>query len=339
MAKRRTVGIVGGGLSGLLAGRILQARGLNVVVLDKGRYPGGRANTRKEGRHRFDHGAQFFTVRDPLVRPLLDSWIREGVVAEWTGRMALVQGREVAPAKAAARYVGVPGMIALARNLARGMEVRSGLRVESLGRAGSEWLFHDEDGSVLASSELAVVAVPAPQAVPLLSESATLQRRAQGVDMAPCWAGMHAFSEPLGLPFDGAFVRAGALSWIARDSSKPGREEGERWVLHAGPQWSRDHWEMGRTQAARALLEAFGEDFGPLPPASHESAHRWGFALTPDPVPDGAAFMADPGIGICGDWCLGGRIEGALRSGLDVAAQILGEEPSPLHVHNIISQS
>jgi predicted NAD/FAD-dependent oxidoreductase len=310
---------------------------MEVVVLDKGRWPGGRSNTRHEGTHRFDHGAQFFTVRDPMIRPLLDSWIREGVAEEWTGRMVLMEGREVAPAKAARRYVGVPGMIALAQDLAPGLDVRTGIRVGSLRRAHSKWSFHENGGPISATAHLAVVAAPAPQAVPLLAVSPELQRRAEGVDMAPCWAGMFAFSEPLDLPFDGAFVRDGPLSWMARDSSKPGRQQGERWVLHAGPEWTKAHWGLERAQAAGAMLELFRERFGPLPPTAHTSAHRWGFALASDPLPGGATFLTDPGIGICGDWCLGGRIEGALRSGLNLAAQILGVEPSTSLVEEIIS--
>ncbi len=69
------IGIIGAGLSGLEAGRILQRHGASVTLFDKARRPGGRANTREHGPYRFDHGAQFFTVRDPAVRSRLDTWI------------------------------------------------------------------------------------------------------------------------------------------------------------------------------------------------------------------------------------------------------------------------
>ena len=65
--------VIGGGLAGLIAAGRLRDAGRDVVVFDKGRRPGGRANTREHDVHRFDHGAQFFTVRDPRVIPLLRS--------------------------------------------------------------------------------------------------------------------------------------------------------------------------------------------------------------------------------------------------------------------------
>ncbi len=56
--------IIGAGVSGLIAARTLQASGVRVKVLDKGRGVGGRLATRRSGVGVFDHGAQFFTVCD-----------------------------------------------------------------------------------------------------------------------------------------------------------------------------------------------------------------------------------------------------------------------------------
>jgi predicted NAD/FAD-dependent oxidoreductase len=43
------------------------------------------------------------------------------------------------------------------------------------------------------------------------------------VRMRGCWSVMLRHAAPLALPFDATFINGGALRWIARDSSKPGR--------------------------------------------------------------------------------------------------------------------
>ena len=91
--------VIGGGLAGLTAAGRLRDAGRDVVVVDKGRRPGGRANTREHDMHRFDHGAQFFTVRDPRVTPLLDDWLHTGLVAPWEGRLVRIEGDTINPAK------------------------------------------------------------------------------------------------------------------------------------------------------------------------------------------------------------------------------------------------
>jgi predicted NAD/FAD-dependent oxidoreductase len=139
---------------------------------------------------------------------------------------------------------------------------------------------------------------------------------------------MYVFEEPLALGFDGAFLADGPVSWMARNSSKPGRPLAESWVVHAGPEWTRKHQSSDREAMARTLLKVVEERFGPLPGVAFQRAHRWGFAFAAEPVPGGALYDPELGLGACGDWCQGGRVEGALLSGIAVAGRILGQAPA-----------
>ena len=317
------IGIIGAGLSGLMAGRILHDRGASVTLFDKGRRPGGRANTREHGPYRFDHGAQFFTVRNPGLGRYLDSWIEGGAVAEWTGNLVHIKEGETEPAKGSTRYVGVPGMVDVPATLAKGLDVRVTIKVRELRRRDSQWILYDVNESELGVFDIVVVAIPAPQATEFLGHVPELRACAEDARMAPCWAGMYVFHEPLALEFDGAFLSGEALSWVARDSSKPGRPDMEAWVVHGGPHWSRDNLGLDRTEAAAALLSEFRAFFGSTPDPIFQRAHRWAFALASNPVPSKSLFDRELGIGTCGDWCMGGRVEGALMSGKSVADQIL----------------
>jgi predicted NAD/FAD-dependent oxidoreductase len=136
---------------------------------------------------------------------------------------------------------------------------------------------------------------------------------------------MFVFEEPLALGFDGAFLESDPLSWVARDASKPGRPRVESWVVHAGPEWTMANLELEREAAAEALLDEFGQRFGPLPSPTFRRAHRWRFALASQPVPGGALYADDLHIGACGDWCLGGRMEGAMMSGISLARMVLDQ--------------
>ena len=85
--------------------------------------------------------------------------------------------------------------------------------------------------------------------------------------MTPCLA--LAVTLPEGaesLPFDGAFVgRAGdglELSWIACESSKPGRAPGNRWMLHASEAWSDAHFASREDDVTRDMLDAFARATG-----------------------------------------------------------------------------
>ncbi|WP_158043781.1 NAD(P)/FAD-dependent oxidoreductase [Skermanella pratensis] len=328
------VAVIGAGLSGLACAERLAGRGLDVTVFDKGRAAGGRMATRRAdagggaGSPRFDHGAQYFTARDPRFRSRVDDWVARGAAACWTGRIVRIGeggGIEESPGE---RFVGTPGMTAPARLLAESVTPRSGVRVAEVVPGDGGWQLRDEAGRDLGSYGRVAVAVPSPQAVPLLAEAPDLAAAAADAIMAGCWSVLVRFPRPLGLAYDGAFVGASPLSWIARDSSKPGRDAGggETWVLHGSPEWSQRHIEDDQAEVIARLTAAFRElaGIGPVQ-AGYLAAHRWRFSIPLRGLEQECLYDPERGLGACGDWCLGGRVEGAFLSGLALANRILAD--------------
>jgi renalase len=318
------VAIVGAGVAGASAAQALARAGCSVQVLDKARGPGGRASTRRDDYAAFDHGAQYFTARDPAFRNALASPPLAAQWARWEGRIGAWEGREVSPAGDQERLVGVPGMNALARSLLGGVERCYGARVAVIERQDTTWRLLDEAGVLLARASALILTAPPSQSAALLGDQAPgLRALCEGVRMLPCWALMARYARRIEIDWDGLFVNAGPLSWCARNGSKPGRAGPESWVLHASPLWSAEHLECEPAAVVGPLLAAFSAVAGASaakPVAVH--AHRWRHALADPPLAIGCAW--DPGlrIGLAGDWLAGSRIEGAWRSGQELAARI-----------------
>ncbi len=317
------VAILGAGIAGASAARAIADLGCRVVVHDKGRVPGGRAATRSRASSHYDHGAQYFTAREAAFVEQIARWQSAEIIAEWRPHLVSIDadGRRE-PSSPERRWVGVPGMNRLAASLLEGVDVRCGSRVEGVERRHGAWYLHLPDGAQDGPYQALVCSVPAPQVLPLLGDSA-LARVADAVNFAPCWALMLEFAEPLRSGFDAAFVNVGPLSWIARDSSKPGRPTGERWVVHAGPYFSRTHLDAPAEAMARELQDAFFAVAGIAPrlPLRH-SIHRWRHALAQPPLHVGALADAKLRLAIGGDWCHGSRVEGAWLSGQALAREV-----------------
>ena len=60
--------VIGAGLAGLRVAHRLAEAGAQVRVFEKARGAGGRMSTRRTDFGAFDHGAQYFTARDPRFR-------------------------------------------------------------------------------------------------------------------------------------------------------------------------------------------------------------------------------------------------------------------------------
>lgn len=258
------VAIVGAGVAGLAARRVILESGAGCHLFDKGRGPGGRVSRRRVEEHNrslhFDHGAQYFTARDRAFRQVVAAWVDSGAVAAWDPRIVtLVDGEMVDSRGTTERYVGVPGMSRIGQELLGAADdtVRFScpiVRAERVAGEGSPWMLTAKEGERFGPYGALVVAVPPAQARDILPQEAAPQGVLSAVEVDPCWALMVAWEGDFPMPFDAAFVRGHAVRWLARNDSKPGRPAQPCLVAHADPLWSRDHLEEDGESVAVELV-------------------------------------------------------------------------------------
>jgi predicted NAD/FAD-dependent oxidoreductase len=329
-----TVAIVGAGIAGLTCARKLRDSGHSVALFEQGKAPGGRSATRDEDFGQFDDGAQYFTARDPRFKSAISSWLRAGVVAEWRARIVRVTKDNVGESRErATRYVGYPVMGALAAHLARGFSVGYERRVVRLERVDAGWTLQLEDGSQTLPYAKVITAIPAPQAAQLLAASAEIGPRIAAVEMLPCWAVMLQFDKAFDTRFDAAIVEDEPIAWLARESSKPGRKAGERWIVHASNTWSQLHFDADPEAIVSGLMKSFCELVEKRVTPAFSKAVRWEYSLATAAV--GRPFLCDTeaGLGACGDWLVEGRVEGAFLSGLALASELVQQSRHARSAH------
>ena len=304
------VAVIGAGMAGLTCARELADAGACVTVFDKSRGPSGRLSTRRREGGQWDHGAPYFEAQQADFVQQCGLWQAEGVLA---------------PFGPSGAFIGVPRMSALGRHLARDISLVTSCRVEQVERVAGGWKLTDEDGVDRGTFALVVVAVPAPQAVPLLAALPSFQEQARSTEMMPAHALLLALAEPLhGLP---ALIRPkdGPFETIVRNTQKPGRPEAECWVGHTRAEWTHTMLERDPASLADELVAAFADAVGqPVRPDSVQ-VHRWRYSQSTHTAAwdAGYAWDAASGLGVCGDWCAGGGVEAAWTSGKRLGQTIL----------------
>jgi len=327
----RRVAVIGAGIAGLACARQLVASGHAVKIYDKGRGVGGRAATRRikigDSDLCFDHGAQYFTARDPAFSALVDRLVAAGAVARYPNNVIGITDTTRNPFPDEARFVGTPGMNAMAKALADGLDVETSRHIKELMRDAHGWTLALSDGLQTDPFESVVIAVPAEQAAELLFPIApSLAQEARAARTSPCWAAMFVFPSRVKVDFEAARVGgSSALAWVAQ--MKGNNEAHSCWVLHAKPDWSRENIEQSAEWVADALAWEFSElaHIGVQP--LHASAHRWRYAQVQISTGRPFAWDAGLGIGVCGDWRLGPRLELAWQSGDALGSAIAVSAP------------
>lgn len=343
----KRIAIVGAGLAAITCARTLVQAGHRVTVFEKNAELGGRMASRSTAFGSFDHGAQYFTVRDPRFALALQTtphlcrpWSANAVqVLDAHGRVAATGLPVREP-----HWVAKPAMNALVQAWAQPLVDSGAVEMQATVTAletdrlyPARWQLHTQgvagSGKVFGGFDAVVLAVPGPVAHSLLQthkSCAALAKQVARSSVAPCWTLMLAFPQAvqpglttLGPQWNAARSTHHRIAWLARESSKPGRTAVERWTVQASAAWSLEHLHDDPARVSAKLIKAFAEVTGIRAQPALAEVHRWLYAKTEQPLGTSHLWNSKLGIGVCGDWCLGHRVENAFVSGLELALSMV----------------
>ena len=175
---------VGAGVTGLAAARKLPPS--SYQIFEKSRGPGGRLASKRIEKQRADIGAQFFTVRDPRFKAVVELAHTAGAVQSWEPRVGTFRSSiPVDSPDTQQRYVGAPYMNALGRFLSQSVMIESQTRIDTIRRNGSYFVLTTATGTEY-SAEQVLVTTPVDQMADLLAqfEIAPIVRQ---FTMEPTW--------------------------------------------------------------------------------------------------------------------------------------------------------
>ena len=302
--------IVGAGIAGMAAAHRLRAAGRSVRVVDKGRGVGGRMASRRVGAARFDHGAQFFTVRSPDFASVVERASLAGAVVEWTHGFGT-------PPDGHARWRGVDGMTSLCKWLATdaGIEPELGVTVTDL--------------RTLPAAAV-VLTPPVPQSLAILSFSQLLPDPATAAGLArlayePTLTVLATLDrDPTGMPPHGGrqFADDEDLAFVSDNRAK-GISDRPALTVHLSNARSHEYWTRPDDEV---VAFAMGRVAALLGEAATTDAQlmRWRYAGPVEVHPEPTVVWGDaPVVALAGEAFAGPKVEGAFLSGLAAARAVL----------------
>lgn len=305
--------VIGAGIAGLLAARELTDKnGWRVAILDKSRGVGGRMATRREGEAAYDHGAQFFTAREPRFKMWVKKWMEADVVEAWFDHMA--EGDEPLM-----RYCATPSMTAVAKHLVTGLELHRQAKVVKAERADGQWTLTTEDGSHYQAPRLLINA-PVPQAMEILDAGGVRlpiddETFLRSILYAKTIAAMVELDGPSGLPSPGRikFTNPEPISWIG-DNQQKGVSAIPTVTIHSGHAFAEQYFDAPDDERLPLLIAAAK----PYLKANIVSVkgHRWKFAHRLTEHNRDFYTYHELALWMAGDSFNAPKVEGAAMSGL-----------------------
>lgn len=352
------VAVIGAGVAGLAAAKMLLRRGLYVTVYEKSRVVGGRVTTRLVNGCRFDQGAQ--VIKTPSTRLL--QLVTTGIVDGLSGAYNLSRPvwtfdeagsiREGNPAQNAdTKWSWGNGAMSLSQAMASGVPIQHQAQVHSLKQTSEGYSLHDSERHLLGTASIVLLTPPAPQTAGIVMNSALdpilqeqLLAELTRCSYRRCISVALAYPRRPQVPWY-ALVntdRKHPIAWLACEHDKAGHAPAEMGLLIAqmAHDFSVAHWDEVKkgtcgergsalpapiAQVCEYVQSLLPQDIGrPL----WANVQRWRYAL---PNPETTCRFAElnnsqSGLYFAGDYIEGnGRVHQAIESGWQVAERIIAE--------------
>lgn len=305
------IAVIGAGLAAVAcASRLQHEFRIPAVIFEKSRGRGGRCATKRTADGLLvDHGAQYFTIRDPLFSSTVHQACGDALLSI-TAPITSPDGTTI-PGEP--RWYHRDGNSRLARDLGPDLDVRSATEISRCEPLDHSWLVNGERFDAVVST------APLPQSYRILGLSDAPPQ------YIPCLTLILSLQgPPTGRAASDYAVRdrSGPLEWSACENHKLTRIASDRtvFVSQASEAFSREFLEADPAIWAAALTDLTVRTWNVNPADIIERfTHRWRYAriaspATLPPLPPGAFFA--------GDATSASRIESAWLNGRETAARV-----------------
>lgn len=308
--------IIGGGISGLIAAKTLHNQGKTVTILDKGRGIGGRLATRRLNYDNsligvIDYGAPHFTAQSATFQTIVQEWLEIGLVKIWSTGFNMNNQTY---------YCGVESNRAIAKYLARDLDVHTSTRVTHLEWRDTYWQVYTETSKIFTSQKL-LLTPPVPQTLAILDDSQILlepkiREKLNQISYHPCIAVLALFSQPNLIPSPGGlWLEGNPLKWISCNHQKGISPSGYGVTLYASSEYSQTNWDKDDHSIVQDLLASAATWLNSE--ILTYQVHRWRYSQADQVYGEPYLEITKPGtLILVGDGFLGSHLEDAVLSGL-----------------------
>lgn len=323
----KKIAIIGTGLAGLTLATQLRERA-HITLFEKARGVGGRLSTRYTPVYEFDHGAQYFTVKNKAFQAFTDKLLAARVIQRWEPLIAKFSDRNILKFsswdKSLPHYVGIPRMNAIAKYLAQPHDVKLNTHITKLKRINHAWTLESDQALHFDNYDWVICTAPAAQAAMLMPVFFKHMSILQNIKMQPCFAMMLGFKTPFELPWQAAIVKNNMISWMSVNSCKPMRQPAATLVALSSNQWANEHEDITTDWITTTMLdEVIQLTQLDRQQIDYLNLHRWRYANMSKFMLTYPLIDVTNQLAACGDWCISGRIESSYLAATRLASALI----------------
>ncbi len=343
------IGIIGAGISGLVAGRLLAQGGHEVTVFEKNPSFGGKLSTLslgKDNKTLVDNRVACFPASDSVFKEFVNELSEKNILKKWAEYFPFHDGEEVFdnyPGHENRDYYAAPdGINKVTKYLSRWVDIVFNESVGGFTFIGDKrhkkkaWMINLSSFNVFEFDAI-IISVPAVQAFGLIEtaqDETSIRALIKDVDKIEydnCFSLSVGYKDQAIPQWKGIESRHSDISWISNESSKRQNEGELALVVQSSQEFFHNHKNDPAEKIVLKLLKSASEIAGEWmeqPEWSHLDNWMYKAARNPLDVPFVEVKNEDAPLALIGDYFGGNDIEAAYLSGYKLAEHWLAKYPA-----------
>lgn len=345
------IGIIGAGLPGLVAGRMLAQGGHEVLLFEKEQEGGGRLATFEggtEGNILFDYCNFCISANDPIFKQFVDELVHNKLLKPWAQRFPFFDGEETQsryPGKEDVDYYAAPGgMNQIISYLARSVDIEYNKQVNGFTYIGKDrhkkkaWMINTTSFTPYEVDAI-IVSTPAVQAYGLINMAQDetdilgLVRDLDNIVYDNSFSLMATFKNHGPLEWQAIQFDSMNIDWMVNESSYRNTADTLALVVQSSPEFYHNYHHATDDEITQELLDSaaqYGGDW--LTRCEWTKLYRWKYRKARNNF--NAPFVEtknenDDGLfALIGDYMQGNTIESAYLSAYKLAKHWLEVYPA-----------
>ena len=317
--------IIGSGISGSTIANCLNKK-YKLCLYDKAKGVGGRSSFKRyKGKIGFDHGLQYLSPRSKEFKSFTNGLIKKKIIKYWKGNHKFLNER-VKRDKKHVKLIGVKGNNDISKFLLKKINCNFGSELSEVKRQKNNWHLTFKDNKHIYSKNL-ILTIPFPQAKKLLSKFVKTKLFKNKIVMNSSITVL-LITNKTGNEVSSFFTNDKILGWVSKENSKKRfKYSKDLWVLQSTFDYGKKHTDNYRNKKkfyTNVLINKFKKLTKIKIKKIHFThIHGWKYSSNSKPLNTQSYWDKKIGLGICGDWFGGPRLENGWLSANDLYKKII----------------
>ena len=323
----KNVAVIGAGITGATLANLLKKK-VTITIFEKSRGVGGRMATRRADPYQFNHGAQYFKVKNKEFKNFLQPLMLNKIIKPLEANQIEILNKKIIKSTKISNkkyFTAESKMNSVVKYfINNSFSIKLLCKIEKTVKENDKWFVIDSDQVSYGPYDWLFITIPPYQATEILYDNFKFLDIIKNIKMRSCYSLMLGFDKIKEFNFDTALFLDEDVAWLFIRKKIFKNKKYYNLLINSSYNFAEKNINSSKDELSDYLIKQVSDILKyDLNNFKHKALHFWKYAMSEKNNNLGSLIDEDLKVVVCGDWCMNGRIEGGFLSAKDAANKVL----------------